>query len=227
MKTKLFSIVFTVIFHGFLTTLFAQEDTTSIVNGFVFEVDTNHPLIDVNVRWYQFDTLGTIIAIDSVFTDTAGKFSVIVPKGLYSFYTILENYRGCEGITNLQLTDSLYSLEFAVYHPVISIDRDSLIIAVDRENSVQGEIIVQNSGSGKLSYNYILYLREEVPEDLDLINDGGVCTAYPDVYYAAPDEDDWKCLLQERQDQESGQRDIKSVWTQMIEGTFYLRVDFY
>lgn len=210
-----------------MTNVCAREDTTCIVNGFVFEVDTNHPLADVNIRWYQFDTLGTVIAIDSVFTDAEGEFSVSIPKGLYNFYTILENYRGCLSHTDLELTDSLYTLEFALYHPVLSLDRDSLFIAVDSENSVQGEIIVQNIGSGKLSYNYILYLRKEIPEDLTLINEGGVCTTFPDVYYGAPAEEDWKCLVQDRQDQGSGQHDIKSVMTQMIEGTFYLRIDFY
>ena len=227
MKTSFFSISLAIIIHGLQLSVCAQEDTTCIVNGFVYEVDESRPMADVNVRWYRFDSLGTIIDIDSVFTDAEGRFADTITKGIYSFYTQLEHYRNYEYHQNLELTDSSYSLEFAVYHPVISVSHDSLLIHVNREEPVQREIIVQNAGTGKLSYNYILYLREEIPDDLTLLNEGGVCGSVPEVYYGAPSESDWKYLVQDRQDQDSGQHDIKSVQTQMIEGTFYLKIDFY
>lgn len=227
MKTRFISISITIIMFGLLASTYAQEDTTCIVNGFVYEVDESRPMVDVNVRWYRFDTLGAIMDIDSVFTNEEGKFSVKITKGLYSFYTQLEHYRNYDYHRDLELLDSAYTLEFAVYHPVISVSHDSLLIPVDREDPVQREIIVQNTGSGKLSYNYILYLREEIPEDYSLINEGGVCEEVPAVYYGIPADSDWKYLVKDRQDQESGRHDIKSVEIQMIEGTFFLKFDFY
>ena len=227
MKTRFFLIALNLFIYGLPASVFAQDDTTCIVNGFVYEVDESRPLPDVSVRWYRFDSLGTRIDFDSVYTDTAGKFSVTVPKGFYSFYANLENYRSYRYNDNMELTDSCYALEFAVYHPVISLSQDSLLIPVDRQDPVQREIIVQNAGSGKLSYTYVLYLREEIPDDLTRINEGGVCAPIPAVYYGAPDDSGWKCLVRDRQDQECGQHDIKRVMMQMIEGTFYLKFDFY
>ncbi len=203
------------------------DDTLTVVNGFVYEVEEINPLENVAVRWYQFDSLGNVIGNDSVYTDAEGKFSDTLTEGEYSFYPELEFYREQTYHRRLELSDSLYNFSFIMYRPRISVSDDSLVLELSWDEPVQHQLYIQNEGSGLLSYSCALYLREEIPEDLLLINEGGNIGELHEVYYGPPLEENWKLLVSDDEDMETDQHDIKSVWTQVIDGTFYIKADFY
>ncbi|MBN2523309.1 MAG: hypothetical protein JXB24_08525 [Bacteroidales bacterium] len=69
MKTNIYCISLILIsLHLISINSWAQEDTTCVVNGFVYEVEETNPLEDGTVRWYHYDTLGILMNYDSIYT---------------------------------------------------------------------------------------------------------------------------------------------------------------
>jgi hypothetical protein len=187
-----------------------EEDTISVVNGFVYEDVHTQPLQDFPVYIAELDSSYNLVRLDSVFTDEEGKFTAELTRGFYTVIPWLDGYITLNYYENIELADSLYNIEFRIISPVISLSDDTLIIQSLSDEPVEKSLLVTNQGTGELIYSCALYADYEQPEGL-----------------ASTVESDWMLIFRDGQDQDSLQHDISELWIRTTDNYIYIKAVFY
>jgi len=176
-------IVICIISKTSFSALQDEADTLSVVNGLVYEDVHIQPLQDFPVYIAELDSFYNLVRLDTIFTDEEGKFTAELAMGFYTIIPWLDGYITLNYYENIELTDTLYNLEFRIISPVISLGEDTLIIQSLSGEPVEKKLLVTNQGTGELIYSCALYTDYEQQDGL-----------------ASTVESDWKLIFRDGHD---------------------------
>lgn len=206
------------------------------VSGTVFAGDSSTPLENAQIYFARIDlsTYNTI-SIDTAFSDAQGQYSKTVIPGFYQVAAFLleEGYLPSSS-KYMEINDDITGLDFVLSAPVITTNRDSIVVFLDEGQSYTDTLKIKNTGIGQLLFSVasamgggmmskssfsLPQLSIKPIKNKSLSNPSRISETA-----AMPPTSSWQLLYQDPLDNASGIVDINETWMQIYNGNLYLKV---